>query len=323
MLISDGVRLVPGVIADKATRRGFFVSSFLLTVNWGLFVYAVQAGHAIDAALGYFIYPLVAVVLGILLLGEKLDWLGWVAVGIVVCGVLAKTWLDGRPPIIGLCLAATFGLYGVTRKRMGIDPVMGMFVETLVVMPLAAGYLIWMFHDGQPVFYGGGFFNSLLALFAGVITVVPLLLYHAGNRDLPFHHGQPAVLRQPDDPALPWRFCLWRSVYAWRWVDLWSDLDWHHCLFHQPAKGAPGVRHLLATNERDQIIWSLFGRRRRDGGFLSVDDACRDDLVGVGRWLANGNLAHHVHAALNLSPYGVLACQMATALKTDEKLAVA
>jgi chloramphenicol-sensitive protein RarD len=137
-------------------------------------------------ALGYFIYPLVAVVLGILLLGERLDRLGWVAVGIVVCGVLAKIGLDGRPPIIGLCLAVTFGLYGVTRKRMGIDPVMGMFVETLVVMPLAAGYLIWMVHDGQPVFYGGGFFNILLALFAGVITVVPLLLYHAGNRDLPF-----------------------------------------------------------------------------------------------------------------------------------------
>jgi chloramphenicol-sensitive protein RarD len=186
MLITGGVRMVPGVIADGATRRGFVVSSFLLTVNWGLFVYAVQAGHAIEAALGYFIYPLVAVVLGILLLGERLDRLGWVAVGIVVCGVLAKMGLDGRPPIIGLCLAVTFGLYGVTRKRMGIDPVMGMFVETLVVMPLAAGYLIWMAHDGQPVFYGGGFFNILLALFAGVITVVPLLLYHAGNRDLPF-----------------------------------------------------------------------------------------------------------------------------------------
>ena len=186
MLITGGVRMVPDVIADGAARRGFVVSSFLLSVNWALFVYAVQTGHAIEAALGYFIYPLVAVVLGILLLGERLDRLGWVAVGIVVCGVLAKMGLDGRPPIIGLCLAVTFGLYGVTRKKMGIDPVMGMFVETLVVMPLAAGYLIWMLHDGQLVFYGGGFFNILLALFAGVITVVPLLLYHVGNRDLPF-----------------------------------------------------------------------------------------------------------------------------------------
>ncbi len=186
MLITGGMRMVPVVIADRVTRRGFVLSSFLLTVNWGLFVYAVQSGQAIEAALGYFIYPLVAVVLGILLLGENLDRLGWVGVGIVVCGVLAKIGLDGRPPIIGLCLAITFGLYGVARKRMGVDPVMGMFVETLLVMPPAAGYLTWMVYTDQSVFYGGGFFNILLALLAGVITVVPLLLYHAGNRDLPF-----------------------------------------------------------------------------------------------------------------------------------------
>ena len=103
--------------------------------------------------------------------------------------------LDGRPPIIGLCLAVTFGLYGVIRKRMGIDPVTGIFVGMLVVMPLAAGYLIWMVFDGQLVFYGGGLFNILLALFAGVITVVPLLLYHAGNRDLPL--PQPAFCSTP------------------------------------------------------------------------------------------------------------------------------
>ncbi len=186
MLLTGGMRMIPGVIVAKATRRGFVVSSFLLTLNWGLFVYAVQAGHAVEAALGYFIYPLIAGVLGILLLGERLDRMAWISITVVVCGVFVKMGLDGRPPIIGLCLAATFGLYGVTRKRMGIDPVTGMFVEMLVVMPLAAGYLIWMVFDGQLIFYGGGLLNILLALFAGVITVVPLLLYHAGNRDLPF-----------------------------------------------------------------------------------------------------------------------------------------
>ena len=102
----------------------------------------MQAGHAVEAALGYFTYPLIAMVLGILLLGELLDRMGWIVVSIVVCGVFVKMRLDGRPPIIGLCLAITSGLYGVTRKRMGIDPVTGMFVEMLVVMPLAAGYLI-------------------------------------------------------------------------------------------------------------------------------------------------------------------------------------
>ena len=73
MLLTGGMRMIPGVIVAKATRRGFVVSSFLLTLNWCLFVYAVQAGHAVEAALGYFIYLLIAGVLGILLLGERLD----------------------------------------------------------------------------------------------------------------------------------------------------------------------------------------------------------------------------------------------------------
>ncbi len=185
MLLTDGVRRLPEIFGDNTTRRGLVASSFLLTTNWGLFVYAVQSGRAIEAALGYFIYPLVAVVLGNLLLREHLDRLGWVAISIVVCGVLAKILLNGNPPFIGLCLAVTFGFYGLTRKKMGIDPIMGMFIETIIIMPFAAGYLIWMAYFGLQVFYGGGFFNIILAMLAGVITVAPLLLYHIGNRDLP------------------------------------------------------------------------------------------------------------------------------------------
>ena len=216
MVISGSAQKLPGVIVDSATRRGFLVSSFLLTANWGMFVYAVQSGHAIEAALGYFIYPLVAVVLGILLLREQLDRLGWLAVGIVVCGVLAKMGLDGRLPVIGLCLSVTFGLYGVTRKKIGIDPVMGMFVETLFVVPLAAGYLIWMACVGQPVFYGGGFINILLALLAGVITVVPLLLYHAGNRDLPMAMASLLFYANPTTQ-------LWLGVFVFGGVFTFAD----------------------------------------------------------------------------------------------------
>ena len=195
MLLTGGMRMIPDVIVVEATRRGFVVSSSLLTLNWGFFVYAVQAGNTVEAALGYFIYPLIAGVLGILLLGERLDRMAWISITVVVCGVFVKMGLDGRPPIIGLCLAVTFGLYGVTRKRMGIDPVTGMFVEMLVVMPLAAKYPIWMVFDGQLVFYGGGLFNILLALFAGVITVVPVLLCDAGSGIYPL--PQPACCSTP------------------------------------------------------------------------------------------------------------------------------
>ena len=186
LLLTNQVKSLRGIVADRAMRNRFFVSSFLLTANWCLFVYAVQSGHAIEAALGYFIYPIVAVVLGTLLLREPLNILGGLAFTIIVCGVLTKIMLDGHPPLIGLCLAVTFALYGGTRKKMGIDPIMGMFVETIIVMPLAVGFIIWMALEGLPIFYGGGLISILLALFAGVITVVPLLLYHAGNQYLPF-----------------------------------------------------------------------------------------------------------------------------------------
>ena len=122
---------------------------------------------------------------GIALLGEKLDRWGWAAIGIVACGVLVKAQLIAGLPWIALILAVSFALYGVVRKRLGVDPVLGMFIETVILIPPAILYLLWMYMTGGPVFFGGGAVNTMLAMLAGVITVVPLLLYHAGNRDLP------------------------------------------------------------------------------------------------------------------------------------------
>ncbi|NBR40277.1 MAG: EamA family transporter RarD [Alphaproteobacteria bacterium] len=170
---------------DRSMRRGFWLSSALITLNWSLFVYAISEGFVIEAALGYFIYPLVAVVLGIFILNEPLDRSGWLAVGVVVAGVAVKASLASSIPWIGLCLAFTFAFYGITRKKMGADPIVGMFVELVIVSPFAVLYLIWMVYQGVPIFFGGGTFNVFLAVLAGAVTVVPLLLYHAGNRDLP------------------------------------------------------------------------------------------------------------------------------------------
>ena len=111
-------------------RLGFLVTCALLSVNWIVFVYAVQARQVFDAALGYFIYPLVTVVLGILVLRERLDRWGWAAVGIVCCGVALKAATTAVCRGLRLVLALSFALYGVTRKRMTVNPVIGMFVET-------------------------------------------------------------------------------------------------------------------------------------------------------------------------------------------------
>ena len=180
-----GLKDARAALATPRMRLGFLVTCALLSVNWIVFVYAVQARQVFDAALGYFIYPLVTVVLGILVLRERLDRWGWAAVGIVGCGVALKAAHHGGVPWIALVLALSFALYGVTRKRMTVNPVIGMFVETVFLIPLSIIYLAWRHDAGQTIFFGGGAVNITLAVFAGVVTVVPLLLYHAGNRALP------------------------------------------------------------------------------------------------------------------------------------------
>ena len=183
--LTGGIAAARAALATPAARRGFLLSCAMLTVNWGVFVYAIMSRQVFDAALGYFIYPLVVVMFGIVLLNERLDRWGWAAIGIVACGVLVKAQTVAGVPWIALVLAVSFALYGVVRKRLGVDPVLGMFIETVFLIPPAIGYLVWMYGSGLPIFFGGGAVNVGLAVLAGVITVVPLLLYHAGNRDLP------------------------------------------------------------------------------------------------------------------------------------------
>ena len=171
--------------ATRKMKLDFSITCGLLSLNWIVFVYAVQSRQVFDAALGYFIYPLLTVVLGVWILREKLNIWGWVAVGIVACGVAFKALTLGGVPWIALVLAVSFALYGVTRKRMMVDPVIGMFVETVFLIPISIIYLAWQHGTGEAIFFGGGAANVTLAVLAGVVTVVPLLLYHAGNRALP------------------------------------------------------------------------------------------------------------------------------------------
>lgn len=183
--MTGGLSAVKLALATNRARWGFAVSCFMLTVNWALFVYAVQTRQVFDAAFGYFIYPLVAVLLGIVFLRERLDRWGWLSLALVAAGVLVKAQLVSGVPWIALMLAVTFGIYGVIRKQLGVDPVLGMFIETVLLIVPAIGYIIWMQISGHPIFFGGGSWNVMMALMAGAITVVPLLLYHAGNRALP------------------------------------------------------------------------------------------------------------------------------------------
>ena len=167
----------------KWRRRllNFSITAFFLLLNWSMYVYAVQTEQVVAAALGYFIYPLCTVMLGVLVLNEKLTGWAWIAVGFVGLGVLTKAMMMMNVPWVSLALAGSFSLYAVLRKRMDFDPLQGLFIETLALLPFAIAFLIWMKADGQILFFGGGVVNIWLALFAGVVTVLPLVLFLKGN----------------------------------------------------------------------------------------------------------------------------------------------
>ena len=164
---------------------GLLTLTALLTgSNWLVFIWAIDAGRLLEASLGYFINPLVSVALGAIFLGERLRPLQATAVAIACAGVAWRVWQLGSLPWIPLFLAGTFGLYGLLRKRAPVDAVGGLFIETLVVAPLAIAWLLWLHAQGSLAFGSGNPAEWLLPL-TGVITAIPLMLFAVGARRLP------------------------------------------------------------------------------------------------------------------------------------------
>jgi chloramphenicol-sensitive protein RarD len=160
-------------------------SALLVTTNWGIYIWAVAHGRILEASLGYFITPLVVVALGVLLFGERLRFWQWVAIALATLGVLQLLVVEGIIPWVGLGLALTFGLYSALRKRSQQGSAGGLFLETLLIAPLAGIWASILFANETSGFVHGGTATTALLLFAGVVTAVPLLLYVAASRRLP------------------------------------------------------------------------------------------------------------------------------------------
>ncbi|HVN12152.1 MAG TPA: EamA family transporter RarD [Kineosporiaceae bacterium] len=163
------------------------VGALLLAVNWGVYVYAVNSGQVVEASLGYFVNPLVTVLLGVLVLRERLRPWQWGAVGIGTVAVGVLTLAYGRPPLIALALALTFGLYGLIKNRVGagVGAVTSLTTETVVLALPAALLLAWLGSTGQGHFTADPPWQGLLLASAGVATVVPLLFFAASARRVP------------------------------------------------------------------------------------------------------------------------------------------
>lgn len=157
----------------------------LISVNWGTYIFAVTNGHVVDAALGYFINPLVSVALGVLVFRERINRWQSAALGLAVVAVAILTAEVGEPPYIAVILALSFGVYGLVKKVVAADPRVSVAVETLLAFPLAAGYLVTLQVLGDGHFLDHGVGHAALLLLAGPVTAIPLLLFAAAAQRLP------------------------------------------------------------------------------------------------------------------------------------------
>jgi chloramphenicol-sensitive protein RarD len=168
----------------KLTRSQLIIlvaTAAALSINWLTFITAIQAEKIAEASLGYYINPLVNVILGWLFLQERMRPLQWCAVGVAAFGVGTELVVQASVPWLGLTLALSFGIYGLLRKRVNLPAVVGLFIETLMVLPIALAYLLWLYLEqgARPLSDGAS-----LAI-GGVITVIPLVFFAAAATRLP------------------------------------------------------------------------------------------------------------------------------------------
>jgi len=189
-LIITATGAVPALLAIFADRRVVITLAFagvLILINWLVYVFAALSGHVLEAALGYFINPIVTVLLGVFVLGEKLRLVQWIAIGFSAAAVLVLAINYGQFPWIALALAFSFGTYGLLKKKVAdrVDAVSGLTIETAFLAPLAIAQLVFLWTTGALTIGTQGAGHAVALLFAGVVTAVPLLMFAAAARRIP------------------------------------------------------------------------------------------------------------------------------------------
>ncbi len=152
------------------------IAALMISINWGLFIVSVQIGRVTETSMGYYMFPLVAVAIGVVFLREKLSLWQWLAVGLATIAVVQLAYGVGAPPWISLILAVTFALYGLIKKNLSIGPVVSVTAEVVLIAPFAIGWLAWIHAQGQGQFGQDATTTALLA-FSGVMTAFPLILF--------------------------------------------------------------------------------------------------------------------------------------------------
>jgi chloramphenicol-sensitive protein RarD len=172
-------------VANRRRLALLAVAAVLISVNWGTYIYGVVSNHVVETSLGYFINPLVSVLIGVLVLGERLRRVQWFAVALAGVAVLGLTFEYGRPPWIALALAFSFGAYGLAKKKADAGAVESLIVETAIIAPFALAYVALLVGNGTSTFGGNGTAHVLLLVGTGIVTVIPLLCFGGAATRIP------------------------------------------------------------------------------------------------------------------------------------------
>jgi chloramphenicol-sensitive protein RarD len=205
------------VMKNPRAMAALLLSTILVSINWVTYIWATNNGHIVEAALGYYINPLIIIAFGVLLLREKMRPLQWVAVAIAAVGVLVLTIDYGRLPWIAISLALSWGSYGLVKKKLNMGALDGLAIETLISLIPYAGYLIYLGNKGTGQF-GHSTGLTLLLISAGAVTAIPLLLFNGSTTRLPY---STIGLLQYITPTLQFSIGVWirhEDMPAARWI---------------------------------------------------------------------------------------------------------
>jgi len=229
---------VRAAVKDRRRLAQIAVAAIVVAINWGTYIYGVTNDRVLETSLGYFVNPIVTVLLGVLVLGERLRPAQWTALGLALFAVVVLTVENGSPPWIALILAFSFGTYGLLKKTAGVGAVEGLAIETGVLLPVAAAYVAFLGVTGVGTFGAEGPAHMALLAGAGIVTAVPLLLFGAAASRVPLttlgmlQYFAPTVqfllgVTLFDEPLPPVK--LFGFVLVWAALVLFtSDVVRHH-----------------------------------------------------------------------------------------------
>ncbi len=217
LTLSKQLHSTIAIVKKPKIMAGLFLTTILVSINWLTYIWATNNGHVVEAALGYYINPLIIIAFGVLLLREKMRPLQWLAVGIAAVGVTILTIDYGRLPWVAISLALSWGTYGLVKKKLDLGALNGLAIETLISFIPYAGYLIYLGNQGTGQF-GQKPGLTILLISAGAVTAIPLLLFNGSTTRLPY---STIGLLQYITPTIQFSIGVWvrhEDMPAARWI---------------------------------------------------------------------------------------------------------